>query len=389
MMISYAQNFEDVLLERVFKGQAKGFYVDVGAHDPEEFSVTKHFYDKGWSGLNIEPVRASQRKFIRQRPRDINLGIAAGDTTGRATIFQPTDTALASLSKEIAQRAIQDTDSSGLIETQVEIRPLASVLEEYEVTHIDFLKIDVEGWEAQVLAGMDFSRFRPVILLVEATRPLSGLEDFTKIDEVAAWAAWEPRLLRAGYKFAFFDGLNRFYIRKEDQALKACFSIPVGHIHDRFVHLREHQAREDSRSAAARLAHVAGEKDALALTVDRLVSEIAATVERLTGERERIATELSGKIEILEQSLASVRGERQNLEFLMTAEIQKLEQSLASVRGERQDLESLLAAESQKTAQQESALETARLAAIVKEKLIDDIRERRRTLWNLPFLASR
>ena len=92
-MISYAQNFEDVVLERVFKGQEKGFYIDIGAWDPDVDSVTKHFHLKGWSGINAEPVDQYFEKLQAARPRDINLNVAIGvkgqeffevDDTGRS-----------------------------------------------------------------------------------------------------------------------------------------------------------------------------------------------------------------------------------------------------------------------------------------------------------------
>ena len=81
-MISYAQNFEDVVLRRVFHARERGRYIDVGAHDPVIDSVTKHFYDQGWSGVNVEPVERFHLKFVADRPRDINLNVACGATEG-------------------------------------------------------------------------------------------------------------------------------------------------------------------------------------------------------------------------------------------------------------------------------------------------------------------
>ena len=77
-MISYAQNLEDVILNRLFQNKPSGFYIDIGAHDPTELSVTKHFYDLGWRGINIEPIPGSLEKFKQQRPGDINLNLAIG-----------------------------------------------------------------------------------------------------------------------------------------------------------------------------------------------------------------------------------------------------------------------------------------------------------------------
>jgi len=82
-MITYAQNFEDVLLARLFREVKQGFYIDVGAWHPTLHSVTKHFYDLGWSGINIEPIQHQHRLFVDERPRDINLNVAVADTPGR------------------------------------------------------------------------------------------------------------------------------------------------------------------------------------------------------------------------------------------------------------------------------------------------------------------
>jgi hypothetical protein len=91
-----------------------------------------------------------------------------------------------------------------------EVRTLAALCEEAGLQHIDFLKIDVEGAEADVLAGMDFRRFRPRVVVLEAISP-GGLQE--------ASAAWEPDFLAKGYAFAFFDRLNSFYVADEAKAL--------------------------------------------------------------------------------------------------------------------------------------------------------------------------
>ena len=81
-MISYAQNFEDVVLNRVFHDVPVGRYIDVGAYDPVQDSVTKHFYDRGWSGVNVEPVQRFHAAFEKQRPRDWNLNVVLGQSPG-------------------------------------------------------------------------------------------------------------------------------------------------------------------------------------------------------------------------------------------------------------------------------------------------------------------
>jgi FkbM family methyltransferase len=84
--ISFAQNQEDLLLDRAL-GKPNGFYVDVGANDPEIDSVTKLFYDRGWRGINIEPNPVPFRRLAARRPRDINLNVGASNTAGELTFY--------------------------------------------------------------------------------------------------------------------------------------------------------------------------------------------------------------------------------------------------------------------------------------------------------------
>ncbi len=90
-MISHAQNGEDVVLRRAFADREGGFYIDIGACHPVEDSVTLHFYERGWRGVNVEPDRALFDRLTAARPRDVNLCVAIGQERGRAD-FHPTRT---------------------------------------------------------------------------------------------------------------------------------------------------------------------------------------------------------------------------------------------------------------------------------------------------------
>jgi FkbM family methyltransferase len=221
-MISYAQNFEDVLLNRAFGNVQKGFYVDIGANDPVVDSVTKHFYDKGWSGINVEPG-VVHGKLVEQRPRDINLKVAISDYDGSATFYDyPNECALSTLTPTLAIRSAV-TQS---VELVIRCTTLSKVLADYaRDQHIHFLKIDVEGHEAQVINGGDWRTFRPEILVIEATAPLTN---------AASHSDWEPILLQSDYQFCHFDGLNRFYVRRESAHLAECFDRPIN-LFDRFT----------------------------------------------------------------------------------------------------------------------------------------------------------
>ncbi|MEO8847970.1 MAG: FkbM family methyltransferase, partial [Casimicrobiaceae bacterium] len=102
-MISWAQNLEDVMLARAFHDRAQGFYVDVGAFDPDSDSVTRHFYDRGWRGINIDPVPAQIERFHAARPRDINLGVALGECAGSLQFFDFSPAGLSTLDADVAR----------------------------------------------------------------------------------------------------------------------------------------------------------------------------------------------------------------------------------------------------------------------------------------------
>lgn len=226
-MISYAQNFEDVMLERVFKEQSTGFYIDVGAWDDVADSVTKHFYEKGWHGINVEPVPVYFAKLQHSRGRDINLNLALLDKPGSCTLFAIPDTGLSTFDSNHAS----DHRAKGfqVQEREVEVRTLETICNEYaKDTQIDFLKIDTEGTELQVLRGGNWTRFRPRVVVIEATYPNS---------QTASHGEWEPFILEQGYLYAYFDGLNRFYVRQEESDLLRHFASPPN-VFDTFVSYR-------------------------------------------------------------------------------------------------------------------------------------------------------
>ncbi len=209
LFISYAQNGEDVLLWRALGHIENGFYIDVGANDTEEHSVTKVFYDRGWSGINVEPVPFYQQRLAQQRPRDINLGIAAGEHAATITFYDVENVrGWGTLDAQVAAK--HRADGHQVSETTVQVLPLSEICAQHVQGPIHFLKIDVEGFEEQALRGMDFQRWRPWVLVIEATLPNS---------RETCHQNWEPMLLSQGYQFCYFDGLNRYYVAAEHAQL--------------------------------------------------------------------------------------------------------------------------------------------------------------------------
>src|ERR1700733_1989497 len=201
------------MLARVFAGRTTGFYVDVGAAN---LSVTKWFYDLGWSGLNVEPNKQLFDRLAADRPRDINLDCGAGATTSEAQFFEPDVGELSSFDPSVQDNA-QSTGVPGSTRI-VAVAPLTDLLKLHcPGRAIDFLKIDVEGWEAEVLKGLDLRQYRPIVILIEATIPQTRIESRME---------WEPRVISANYSFVYFDGVNRFYLANEHADLKKHFTSP-------------------------------------------------------------------------------------------------------------------------------------------------------------------
>jgi FkbM family methyltransferase len=221
MFISYAQNFEDVILWRVLSDVENGFYVDVGAADPEEDSVTRAFYDRGWSGINVEPLDEYFQKLQQARSRDTNLKVALGREAGQRTLHAFAGTGLSTLDPLIGARH----KAAGLQahEVVVPVLTLGKVLEDCAPSTIHFLKIDAEGSEKEVLEGMNLDRTRPWIIIVEATEPRSCVDSRDP---------WELLVTSRGYSFAYFDGLNCFYVSDETAGLKERLAVPPNHFDD-------------------------------------------------------------------------------------------------------------------------------------------------------------
>ncbi len=237
-MISYAQNHEDVVLSRVFAGQQSGFYIDVGAWHPTLDSVTKHFYDAGWRGINIEPAAAYQALLRDARPRDINLQMALAKSVGKATLHCVPGSGLSTLDATIARGLALVALECNPVE--VEVSTLASVCQTHAMEVIDFLKVDVEGSEYDVICGADWKRYRPRVVVIEAVGPagatflLGDANPRELFQPSPSWEVWEPLLLAHDYLFCLDDGLNRFYIRSEDRQLAGRLRVPAN-VFDRFT----------------------------------------------------------------------------------------------------------------------------------------------------------
>jgi len=316
--ISYAQNGEDVMLLRALRHVENGFYIDVGAQDPIEDSVTKAFYDRGWRGINLDPVDHWYQKLLQDRPRDINLRVAASDHRGSMHLYEVADTGLSTADSSFAAQYL----SSGrtVAEYEVECRTLDEICEEHHVGDIHFLKIDVEGVEAVVLGGLSLDRIRPWIIVVEAMLPNS---------QTPAWADWDPLLVGHRYGCVYEDGLNRFYLADERSELKEAFRFPPN-IMDDYV----------PRRIDAALKYLHDENARRESALDELRAALRqSTVARL--DQERVIAELQCENERREAALSELRAAFQCENERREVALSELRAAFASQTRELQSLQTM------------------------------------------------
>ena len=236
VVISYSQNQEDVVLFRLVELIPNGFYVDVGAAHPVLDNVTYALYKAGWHGINIEPMKREADLLREIRPRDITCETAAGDTVGRVTLYA------APMENRGATTADTDlvekyTNAGQSFESfEVDVVRLDQILEENNIEIVHILKIDVEGAEKAVLKGASLSKYRPWVLVIEATRP-NSTEDVS--------SEWKNLVLEAGYSQTLFDGLNKFYVRKDMPEIAKVLSTPAN-VFDRWAPFEVDALREQA-----------------------------------------------------------------------------------------------------------------------------------------------
>lgn len=210
--VSYAQNFEDVILWRAFKHKSDGFYIDIGAQHPEVDSVSRAFYLRGWRGVHVEPSVEYAAKLRHARPDETVVECAVSNRSGKLTFYNIAKTGLSTADAAIA--AEHRAAGFAVEQRSVESIATAALLDRFKDREIHWLKIDVEGFEAAVISGWAGSAVRPWVIVVESTAP--NRPDPTH-------AEWDADLINLGYDFVYFDGLNRFYVSRSHPELKPHF----------------------------------------------------------------------------------------------------------------------------------------------------------------------
>jgi len=182
---SYAQSNEDLVLKRYFNrkiwAKQTGFFVDIGAYHPVKYSNTYLFYQYGWRGINIDANPGNMDLFREIRPNDINLECAISSTGMKLDYYMAENYEnLNTFSKEFLERNSHYTKITKTIKLQTVT--LSSVLDQHlpSSQSIDFLSIDVEGFEIEVLKSNKWDKYRPSVVLIEM--PGISFEDIMKHD---------------------------------------------------------------------------------------------------------------------------------------------------------------------------------------------------------------
>ncbi len=181
--LSFSQEGEDMILAKLFSEQntTKGFYVDVGAHHPQRFSNTYYFYLQGWQGINIDAMPGSMDEFLKLRPNDINLEIPIADSQGILTYYEFNESALNGFCQEISKERDGLYHYKIVGTKELQAYTLAEILDKYlpPARDIDFMNVDVEGLDYQVLKSNNWQKYRPKIVLAEDLT----LSSLSRLDE--------------------------------------------------------------------------------------------------------------------------------------------------------------------------------------------------------------
>ena len=357
--VSYAQNFEDVLLWRALHDAEPKSYLDIGAQDPTLDSVSLAFYRAGWRGTHVEPTPCYATMLREARPDETVIQAAVSSSPGPLELHEFVDTGLSTGKPEIARMHLEQGFQSRTI--LVPTIRLDNLLE--RTGEVPWMKIDVEGMEGDVLESWGSSDVRPWILVIEATVPNS---------QVRSDLQWRDQVLSRGYKEVYFDGLSRYFVSKHKSRLADSFACPPNFFDDFNItyphfaardlvwvfeeHLRDSATKISQKEEAFEAQSELLQEATAAKAAQDEALQLAAVAER--SLREKIETSAREMLAVVEE-LATFRERCTNL----SAERQRLEREMQQLEQRRQeetsDLRQRLGEASAKVLAQDSRLSEA------------------------------
>lgn len=198
---------EDIFINRIFKNFKKGFYVDIGAYHPYKGSLTCLLHKKGWTGMNIDLSRFSIDLFKTARKRDINLNCAISDKSSKIFYYEnsPINQQNSIFKKNNKQKKIQ-----------ISSYKFSEIQKKYNINKIDYLNIDTEGNELEVLKSINFRRSKPILISVEDNN--FSLKNKTKLQKINFLKSKNYELINIiGVTMFFF---NKNYKKRINQLIK-------------------------------------------------------------------------------------------------------------------------------------------------------------------------
>ena len=213
---SYSQCKEDIIIDKLLGNKKAGFYIDVGAYDPHRFNNTKRFYKRGWRGINIEPNPINHKRFLINRKGDINLNVAIGQKNMRAMFYSFIPDTSSTTSKNEAEKN-KKLGYKLINSKSIKINRLDTVIQKYAGDkHIDFISIDVEGHNLEVLKSNNWNKFRPTVICIETAEDL-GVNKAKESEKRGVGRKIDKYLISKGYVKKYTNKINSIYKIRDHQ----------------------------------------------------------------------------------------------------------------------------------------------------------------------------
>lgn len=202
--LSYSQSGEDMILDTIFCETKNGVYVDIGANNPYEQSNTHYFYKKGWRGVNIDALPGSMNKFKKVRSKDVNIEAAISNEISDLTYYMFSSSFYNTFDGLEVERLKTISKLKG--EIKIKTMKLRDLFNKLKITNIDFMSVDVEGLDFEVLKSNDWKLYRPKVIVTEY---FSGGLELLNSDKLYLL------LKDKGYMLLCNTPVNAFYIEND------------------------------------------------------------------------------------------------------------------------------------------------------------------------------